>query len=144
MSNKVNPPQLAHLPTRAAIHIATAYYWCESGTHPLSCVPIRGLRKEWISISPPPPKGNCLGSAHAFSLCSARMLMVISTVFGLLSFELLLPHQLRITSPLLLGYPSGGGGQGGLHVKTHHNSVVLPQVSLGGSVTCLPHARHFE
>ena len=53
--NKVNPPQLAHLPTRAAINIATVYYWCESGTHTLPCVPVRGLRKEWISIFPLPP-----------------------------------------------------------------------------------------
>ena len=78
--NKVNPPQLDHLPTRAAIHIATAYYWCESGTQTLPCIPVRGLRKEWISIShTPPPEGNCLGVAHAFSLCSALMLTVIST-----------------------------------------------------------------
>ena len=49
--------------------------------------------------------------------------------------ELLLPHQAEAYLSTPSWIPFGRGKTGGLHVKAHHNSVVLPQVSLGGSVT---------
>ena len=106
--------------------------------HPLHGVRVRGLRKEWISI-PPPPEGNCRGAAHAFSLCSAPCSHANGdkpTVFGLLPpLELLLPHQAEAYLSTLSWIPFGCRKTSGLHIKAHHNSVVLPQVSLGGSVT---------
>ena len=74
-----------------------------------------------------------------YSFCAlhhARMQMVISPVFGLHPpLELLLPHQAEAYLSTPSWIPFGRRKTGGLHVKAHHNSVSLPQVSLGGSVT---------
>ena len=95
---------------------------------------------------PPPPEGNCRGAAHAFSLCSAPCSHANGdkpTVFGLLPpLELLLPHQAEAYLSTLSWIPFGCRKTSGLHIKAHHNSVVLPQVSLGGSVTWLTHFMH--
>ena len=85
--------------------------------HPLHGVRVRGLRKEWISIPPPPPRVIAEGQLMHF-LCAlhhARMQMVISPqslgCYPPLSCSSL--TKLRLTSPLFLGYPSGAGRRAG-------------------------------
>ena len=67
----------------------------------------------------------------------ARMQIVISpqSLGCYPPLELLLPHQAEAYLSTPSWIPFGRRKTGGLHVKAHHNSVVLPQVSLGGSVT---------
>ena len=116
-----------------------------SGTHP-SWRLGTGSEKGVDLNSPPPPRLIAEGQLMHF-LCAldhARTQMVISpqSLACYPPLELLLPHQAEAYLSTLSWIPFGCRKTGGLHIKAHHNSVVLPQVSLGGSVTWLTHFMH--